>query len=232
MRRGKLGIHPRQIRETADALLQRGIRPTVQRIRQMIGGSPNTIAPVLREWRETLTPEQQLHLPLSDADEQGPEAPSMLSDLLAEIWQRAVVFATIECKGSPRALQLRTLDGEAEQLRMTNRHLLDRLERETNENAHLKIQLADSQAMVKSALEHVEVSESRYLLAISESAANSQKFVRDVRRKSARKKVRESLRKPSRLVSSAQKLARNGPPSGGQRSSVTKRTPRRPGARR
>lgn len=161
MTRGRPGVPPRRIRETADALLQRGIRPTVQLIRQMIGGSPNTISPVLREWRETLTPEQQLHLPLQDTEFRRAEIPATISDLATELWQRAIVFATIECRGSPQALQLATLSEESEQLREDNRQLRDNLEKELTEVANLRLQLAELQAVVRSALEKAKNSEAR-----------------------------------------------------------------------
>ena len=102
MGRTRNGTHPSRVREAAEALLNRGMRPTVQRVRAMLGGgSPNMIAPILKDWRETLTPEQQLRLPLSEIQNQRPELPLIISDLASELWKRAIVFATIECKGSP-----------------------------------------------------------------------------------------------------------------------------------
>ena len=46
--RGGRGIQEAQVWEAADALLQDGLRPTIERVRQRIGkGSPNTVSPML-----------------------------------------------------------------------------------------------------------------------------------------------------------------------------------------
>ena len=194
MTRGRPGTPPRKIREIADALLQRGIRPTVQLIRQMIGGSPNTIAPILREWRETLTPEQQLHLPLSDTNERRPAIPSMIMDLATELWQRAIVFATIECRGSPQALQLATISEEAEQLRASNRSLIERVEKEANEVINLRLQLADLQAVAKAAVDKAQSSDARCEAATSEMRETKMRLVSVSRRRAAGKRVAQAIR--------------------------------------
>lgn len=195
MTRGRPGVAPRRIRETADALLQRGIRPTVQLIRQMIGGSPNTISPVLREWRETLTPEQQLHLPLQDTADRRAEIPTMISDLATELWQRAIVFATIECRGSPQALQLATLSEESEQLRENNRQLRDKLEKELTEVANLRLQLAELQAVVRSALEKAQSSEARSTRLLTELHAARARSNNTARRRAAGIRVAREMRR-------------------------------------
>jgi hypothetical protein len=199
MNRGRPGVPPRRIRETADALLQRGIRPTIHIIRRMIGGSPNTIAPVLREWRETLTPEQQLHLPLADSSERTPAVPPMIVDLTTELWQRAIVFATIECKGSPQALQLATLSEETEQLRASKRSLQDRLEAELAETANLRVQLSEFQGVVKAALEKAKISDARYAAAISAIHSAKARLARTTRRQAAERQVTREIGKARSL---------------------------------
>ncbi|MDM0050601.1 DNA-binding protein [Variovorax sp. J22R115] len=53
--RGGRGIQEAQVWEAADALLQDGLRPTIERVRQRIGsGSPNTVSPMLERWFATL----------------------------------------------------------------------------------------------------------------------------------------------------------------------------------
>jgi len=53
--RGGRGIQEAQVWEAADALLQEGLRPTIERVRQKIGsGSPNTVSPMLERWFATL----------------------------------------------------------------------------------------------------------------------------------------------------------------------------------
>lgn len=49
-RPGRPGIEPAMVYVAADQLLHAGERPTVDRVRQVTGGSPNTIAPLLDEW--------------------------------------------------------------------------------------------------------------------------------------------------------------------------------------
>ncbi|SEB25495.1 DNA-binding protein [Variovorax sp. YR216] len=40
-----------EVCEAADALLARGLKPTIERVRQRLGGgSPNTIGPLLHDW--------------------------------------------------------------------------------------------------------------------------------------------------------------------------------------
>src|SRR5437868_5439170 len=53
--RGGRGIQEVQVWEAADMLLQEGLRPTIERVRQKIGsGSPNTVSPMLERWFVTL----------------------------------------------------------------------------------------------------------------------------------------------------------------------------------
>jgi len=50
-RRGPRGVQLEEVVEAADALLARGLKPTIERVRQHLGGgSPNTISPLLDEW--------------------------------------------------------------------------------------------------------------------------------------------------------------------------------------
>jgi len=49
------GVQEAQVWEAADTLLQEGLRPTIERVRQKIGsGSPNTVSPMLERWFATL----------------------------------------------------------------------------------------------------------------------------------------------------------------------------------
>jgi hypothetical protein len=125
------------------------------------GGSPNVIAPILKEWRETLTPEQQLRLPLAETPAKHSEMPLIISDLATELWTRAIVFATIECKGTPQALQLATMSDEAEQLRIHNRALADQVENAASENLSLREQIAQLQAIAKAAIDRASSGEER-----------------------------------------------------------------------
>ncbi|MDN8615650.1 DNA-binding protein [Variovorax ginsengisoli] len=55
-RRGPRGVQLEEVVEAADALLGRGLKPTIERVRQHLGGgSPNTISPMLDVWFERLS---------------------------------------------------------------------------------------------------------------------------------------------------------------------------------
>jgi hypothetical protein len=49
-RPGRPGLSQTQVDRAADALLQQGHRPSVEKVRAAIGGSPNTLAPLLDDW--------------------------------------------------------------------------------------------------------------------------------------------------------------------------------------
>lgn len=194
MARTRSGTHPNRVREAAEALLNRGMRPTVQRVRAMLGGgSPNIIAPILKDWRETLTPEQQLRLPLAEIHSRRPELPLVISDLAAELWKRAIVFATIECKGSPQALQLATSSEEAELLRAHNASLLDDIEKVTADNLALREQMAELQAVANVAIKRASECELRYSGVVSQLQNATQSLRRSRRTMAAKRKVSNAV---------------------------------------
>lgn len=47
---GRPGIEPSLVHRAADQLLEAGQRPTIERVRRVVGGSPNTLGPLLDEW--------------------------------------------------------------------------------------------------------------------------------------------------------------------------------------
>lgn len=54
-RRGPRGVQAEEVAQAADALLARGLKPTIERVRQHLGrGSPNTVSPLLDAWFEGL----------------------------------------------------------------------------------------------------------------------------------------------------------------------------------
>ena len=55
--RSTRGVQRDEVWQAADALLQEGKRPTIERVRLKLGrGSPNTVSPMLEEWFATLGP--------------------------------------------------------------------------------------------------------------------------------------------------------------------------------
>ncbi|WP_409526470.1 DNA-binding protein [Nitrincola sp. MINF-07-Sa-05] len=76
-----------QVHQAADQLLQQGIRPTQQSVRELIGtGSLTTINKALGEWW------QQLSQRMS-RQEQHPELPEPVLTLASQTWDRALAYA-------------------------------------------------------------------------------------------------------------------------------------------
>src|ERR1039457_885407 len=86
-----------RVAEAAEELNARGIRPTVARIRAALGGgSPNDLAPALKQWKESFAPART-----SSTRTDTPAIPVQISDLAHELWQRATIVAAVELKGGP-----------------------------------------------------------------------------------------------------------------------------------
>jgi DNA repair exonuclease SbcCD ATPase subunit len=75
------GVTRKQVFDTADALVLEGQNPTVLRIRERLGGgSPNTINPLLGEWRA-----QQER----DQAPSQPPVPETVESMLRQVWGAA-----------------------------------------------------------------------------------------------------------------------------------------------
>lgn len=57
---GRPGLHQIDVDRTADALLQKGERPSIEKVRAQVGGSPNTIGPLLDDWWRRLAARVQV----------------------------------------------------------------------------------------------------------------------------------------------------------------------------
>jgi len=149
----------RRVAAAAQALSDRGIRPTVTRIRAALGGgSPNDLAPALKHWRES--PESTRTLGLADNDPL-PRIPIQIADLAHELWQRANAAVVVELKGGSgaRANVIRT--EELESLRGQVSGLRDQLQRESLAFGELRAQAARYEAMAHHALARLEETEAR-----------------------------------------------------------------------
>jgi len=51
---GRPGIAPSRVYAAADALFREGVRPTIEKVRERVGGSPNRITKYLEDWWATL----------------------------------------------------------------------------------------------------------------------------------------------------------------------------------
>jgi hypothetical protein len=147
----------RRVAEAARALADRGIAPTVARVRAALGGgSPNDLAPALKQWKESFA-----SAPTSGTRTETPAIPVQISDLAQELWQRATVAAAVDLKGGPTARALATRTEEAEALRQQVNNLRDQLERESMMYGELRAQGARHEAIARDALTRLDESEAR-----------------------------------------------------------------------
>ena len=99
------GITQAQVNETADALLRAGERPTIERVRQVLGtGSPNTVVRLLEVWWAALGQRLQEH----EAKLSLPDAPDSVVTAASQLWLTAL--------GAAKTIALSDLAGEREQL--------------------------------------------------------------------------------------------------------------------
>ncbi|MGH8109952.1 MAG: DNA-binding protein [Arenimonas sp.] len=84
------GITQEQVNQAADSLLLVGERPTIERIRAVLGtGSPNTVNRFLDSWWTGLGQ----RLTAVHAKTTLPEAPPEIANLASQLWERAIQFA-------------------------------------------------------------------------------------------------------------------------------------------
>ena len=151
-----------RVNEGARALHERGVRPTVARIRAALGGgSPNDLAPALKHWRESVLP----GLPARDGHPRENTAPAaippMIADLAYELWQRATAAAAVELKGGPTARQVIARTEEVHALRTQLAALRDQLQRDALAYGELRAQSARHEAIAQEALGRAREAEGR-----------------------------------------------------------------------
>ena len=99
------GITQAQVNETADALLRAGERPTIERVRQILGtGSPNTVVRLLEVWWSELGQRLLEH----EAKLALPDAPESVVTAASQLWLTALEAA--------KTIAVSALAGEQEQL--------------------------------------------------------------------------------------------------------------------
>lgn len=99
------GITQAQVNETADALLRAGERPTIERVRQVLGtGSPNTVVRLLDVWWAELGQRLLEH----EAKLALPDAPESVVTAASQLWLTALEAAKI--------MAVSALAGERDQL--------------------------------------------------------------------------------------------------------------------
>jgi len=132
------GVTREQVFQTADALVREGQNPTVVAVRTRLGGgSPNTIAPFLAEWKALHEGKQAAGIP---------PAPEPVEAVLRQVWGTAWQEAQAQLEGEREALagarkeiekeraemlsEIARLDGELEAVRETARQSAEALEAE------------------------------------------------------------------------------------------------------
>jgi hypothetical protein len=92
----RAGITREQVFETADALVREGQNPTVVSVRARLGGgSPNTIAPLLAEWKSLHEHKQAASLP---------PVPEPVEAVMKQVWGAAWQQAQGQLEGEREAL--------------------------------------------------------------------------------------------------------------------------------
>ena len=148
-----------RVNAAAKALHERGIRPTVARVRAALGGgSPNELAPAVKHWREGVLPV----LPaIAGSGSRTPPLPLQLTDLVYELWQRAMGAALVEVRGGATAREVVARTAEAQGLRQQVVALRDRLQRESLAYGELRAQAARHETIAREALARAHEGEER-----------------------------------------------------------------------
>ncbi|MDM0015763.1 DNA-binding protein [Variovorax sp. J22P168] len=124
------GIQEAQVREAADALLQEGLRPTIERVRQKIGsGSPNTVSPMLERWFATLGRRlggDGRHSAQSSSSGEAHQLPLAIVQAAQQFWtvaQREADQVQIQqTEATRRALELERTDLAHRETELQQRH--------------------------------------------------------------------------------------------------------------
>jgi len=144
-----------RVAQAARAIADRGITPTVARVRAALGGgSPNDLAPALKAWKAS-------HASATREVSETSAIPAQIADLAQELWQRATVAAAVALKGGPAARAHQALGDETEALRGQITSLRRDLERESMLYGELRAQAARHEAIARDALARLDESEAR-----------------------------------------------------------------------
>jgi|SRR5580658_10132865 hypothetical protein len=186
-----------QIERAATDILKSGVRPTVEGVREALGGgSPRTILDALnRYWRD-------LGNQVAGTPDTLRRLPSAVADLAEGVWQRALSLAT-------EAAQATSTEAEGQLSRLRNQlelgqHTLSQREIELDEL------LRSRERTVKELEEHLRAAismlskrdatisglESRLAAALQETEGYRQRLANVIRRAATRQRRAESMRAP------------------------------------
>jgi hypothetical protein len=148
-RPGRPGLSQTQVDQAADALLQQGQRPSIEKIRAAIGGSPNTLAPLLDDWWRRLAARVKV----------GAGAFERLPGSLAHIAEAFFLHALEQARQSARQEERRERDAlvrdqqavevRSHLLSLRERELQARLEDRERAVAALELQVRDQMLLLR-----------------------------------------------------------------------------------
>lgn len=206
-----------RVAAAARALSERGIQPTVARIRAALGGgSPNDLAPALKSWRETASSDV---VEVSARGTAGAgRIPSPIADLAHELWQRAFAAASLELQHGPAARRVTVRTAEADALRTQLSALRQQLERESLAYGELRAQAARHETIARQALTRARDAETRAHDLLRELGEALQKVaqlaaeLQQRRRPAQSLKGRESASQNRRAASTSKRVKRTSRP--------------------
>ena len=182
-----------RVADAAQTLVERGIQPTVTRIRAALGGgSPNDLAPALRSWRETARTDD-----FAAASKGGSPAgriPPSIADLVHELWQRAFTAASLELQHGPAARQVTARTAEVDSLRTQLSSLRQQLERESLAYGELRAQAARHESIARQSLMRAQDAETRARDLLRELGGARQKMAQLAAELKQRKQPAQSLK--------------------------------------
>ncbi len=160
----------RRVTEAAQALAERGIHPTVTRLRAALGGgSPNDLAPALKAWRASVAPAAGHDVPVP--------IPPPIADLAHELWRRATAAALLELKIGGATTQASVRTEEAQQLRLEIASLRDQLQQESLTCGEMEVRVARHEAVVREAQSRLDASATRERHLLRELGAARERIV-------------------------------------------------------
>lgn len=204
--RAPRGVGAVEVALAADALLRRGLRPTIERVRELLGrGSPNTINPLLDQWWNGLAAR------LSGGPDMLERIPASAFHVLEALWvqlqiaardraQAAVSAERGETQHSAQALEIRS-----QVLSLRESELNERLRRQDDRVRALEDQLQSASMTVRRAQADTAGARQQARSLEAELAAATTKITAlltraVVRERASAKKKRRAKRKAPRTV--------------------------------
>jgi len=151
------GVTREQVFETADALVLEGQNPTILAVRSRLGGgSPNTITPLLAEWRALHETQKAAAIP---------PPPEPVEAVMRQVWGTAWKEAQTKLEGERDALaaarkemekertemlaEITRLDAALETARAENQRMLDSLDAERRAHEQAKAGVREARALAE-----------------------------------------------------------------------------------